>query len=172
MIYILRTDSGSETFYKIGYTKKEISKRIKSLQTGCPYKLELVRIFQGTQEKEKEIHSILKSSRFHGEWFRDDFLVRETLNIYDFKGFPFAEFEPTSDQERVINFFKEVDGWQFWPLGTFLKKLAIDEDSLRRIPYGKRGFSIALHDHELMSSFGVFHGDPFKGKLLCICSRN
>lgn len=172
MIYILRTDGSSETFYKIGYTKREMSKRIRALQTGCPYKLELVKTMQGSQDKEKEYHAILRQSRILGEWYRDDFYVRETLGIYDWKGFPHNEFQPTENQVKVIQFIRATTGHEFWSLGEFLKKLSVTEDELRRIPFGERGFGIGLYDYDLMANIGKFHGEPFKGKLLCIGSRN
>jgi hypothetical protein len=168
MIYVLRTDGLSEVFFKIGYTKRDVKKRITALQTGCPMKIELVKIMQGSQQKERELHATLKRSRTIGEWYKDDFFVRKTLDLYDWKGFPAKDYTPNKDQARVTEALKGFNGCHFWALGSFLKEFNITEEDLRTTPFGERVFNIGLLDYSVVSGIGEFHGDPFKGSLLCI----
>lgn len=171
MIYVLRTDGSSETYFKVGYTKREMSKRLKALQTGCPYRLELVKTMQGTHAKEMELHKQLYTSRIHGEWYKDDFNVRETLGLYDWAGYPSQPFVASEKQAQVLDFFTRQIGAHYWLFGDFLKLHSIAEVDLRTIPFSQRNFSIGLYDFEMMSEFGLFHGKPFRGKFLCIGSR-
>ncbi len=53
---------------KIGFTKN-IEKRLVSLQTACPYPLNLLCIFPGNEDMETDIHSCFKEMRMEGEWF-------------------------------------------------------------------------------------------------------
>ena len=68
MIYIIKAEGTNS--YKIGYTK-DIAKRLKSLQTGCPNNLKIIDIFHGDYRKEREIQEQFKKSRIreNGEWF-------------------------------------------------------------------------------------------------------
>lgn len=56
---------------KIGKSD-DVSKRIKALQSSTPSKLNLLRVVNGSFDREKYLHH--KFSRFHerGEWFRPD----------------------------------------------------------------------------------------------------
>lgn len=70
MIYFLRTDSGDNV--KIGFTEddKTLKRRIHALQTGVPWKLDLIRIIpEGTRWMEAWFHREFKPSHTHGEWF-------------------------------------------------------------------------------------------------------
>jgi len=61
--------------YKIGYTTKSISKRIKQLQTGNPNKLSLLQSYQATERGrrlESMLHTHYKFKRISGEWFELD----------------------------------------------------------------------------------------------------
>ena len=74
MVYLIR--SGDTDMYKIGYTSGQIKKRMKSLQTGCPYPLSIVKVINDNQHKEKWLHEKFDMYRKHGEWFKLD---NETL---------------------------------------------------------------------------------------------
>lgn len=77
MIYVLRTRSAP--FLKIGFTDNSISDRIKSIQTGCPFSLDLIHVEQGDLASEKEIHKRLARHKVNGEWFE---LCEKTLGIF------------------------------------------------------------------------------------------
>jgi hypothetical protein len=56
---------------KIGYSNDwGLSERLKSLQTGNPYKLRIIASAMGYPSHERRCHSILKAHRLTGEWFR------------------------------------------------------------------------------------------------------
>ena len=73
MIYFYR--ARGTNLYKIGYTKREASERLKEWQVGCPHKLDLVGTIQGTRSDEKKLHARLrrlgcwKSDAAGSEWF-------------------------------------------------------------------------------------------------------
>ena len=80
MIYIIRAEGTN--YYKIGSTK-DVGKRLKGLQTGCPNKLSLITSFNGNYEHEKRIQEHLKKykTRENGEWFELTFgLLVEKLS--------------------------------------------------------------------------------------------
>ena len=81
--YIYFVQMGFVGPVKIGYTKN-IDKRISSLQTASPYKLNLLCVMPGTEDYEKDIHAGLDEIRLEGEWFLPhDFLMREINTISD-----------------------------------------------------------------------------------------
>lgn len=54
---------------KIGFTKGDPQKRLKSLQTGCPGELSVVVRHPGTSETEARLHRKFAASKIRGEWF-------------------------------------------------------------------------------------------------------
>lgn len=72
MLYIIQN---TETFsVKIGYsdTKEGCYKRLRSHQVGNESKLKIVRIWEGTESDESDIHHRLWQSHKKGEWFNWD----------------------------------------------------------------------------------------------------
>ena len=67
MVYFI-TDSN---YIKIGYTKNDVKKRLKQLQTSNPNKLFLLGYIEGDKEIEKKLHKKFYASiiRHNGEWF-------------------------------------------------------------------------------------------------------
>lgn len=72
-LYVLRAGE----FYKVGLSKN-IERRIKDLQTGCPLPIELVELYQvrlrGDERAyrlESLVHKSLKEYQTIGEWFVD-----------------------------------------------------------------------------------------------------
>jgi DNA-binding XRE family transcriptional regulator len=67
MIYFI----GNDDYIKIGYSKNlnTINKRLPSLQTGCPFVIDLFLVINGDIKKEKELHSTFKNYLTSGEWF-------------------------------------------------------------------------------------------------------
>lgn len=70
-IYFIRCSVGGAI--KIGITDC-IDQRISILQTGCPFKLDLMGCFyesiEASAKTEKELHRRLRRYRIRGEWFR------------------------------------------------------------------------------------------------------
>ena len=54
---------------KIGRANKP-ERRLRELQTGCANRLELLLVFRGEGEREKEFHERFAEWRLEGEWFR------------------------------------------------------------------------------------------------------
>ncbi len=69
MIYFIKNNTG-DGFIKIGYTKRNIRKRISALQTASPAPLTLLAGMPGGLDKEKILHAKFKKYRVHGEWFK------------------------------------------------------------------------------------------------------
>lgn len=59
-------------FLKIGKTSGAPDSRIKELQTGCPFPMQLVAHLPGGLRKERELHRKFDEYRAHGEWFRHE----------------------------------------------------------------------------------------------------
>lgn len=58
-----------EGYVKIGYTT-DVDSRIKQIQTGCPFKIEVIEIWHGlTRKDEKTLHKAYDRYRTNGEWF-------------------------------------------------------------------------------------------------------
>lgn len=56
-------------FVKIGFSGQPLA-RLQELQTASPYKLNLVRLWQGTWEQEQELHVRLSLFHQRGEWYK------------------------------------------------------------------------------------------------------
>ena len=67
LVYLLHADSTSR--YKIGFTAGKLAARIKALQTGCPYPINPVAAFHGTETDQKRLHLMYENYRVIGEWF-------------------------------------------------------------------------------------------------------
>lgn len=73
-VYFIQNEAGH---IKIGYTDSP-SRRLSSLQTGSPGRLQYMRIIDGGAATERWLHRRFESNRLHGEWF--DF-VPEMLTV-------------------------------------------------------------------------------------------
>lgn len=171
MIYVLKTVNAGPAYYKIGYTKKEIKNRIRALQTGCPYDLELVKTMRGSPDAEKILHAQLSKSRVNREWFYDNFEVRERLKLYDWKASKWDNFQPTPKQQEIITALR-TRNHESWYLPEFLEEFSATEDDLRLIPFRYRNFDIHFAKHESLSFVGKFNGQPFHGEALCLFVLN
>lgn len=87
MFYVYLIKISNQDYYKIGFTKKNPSKRLKELQTGSPFKLELISSFKSSgarvlenilhkkfQDKSQTLTHGVKGEWFHFEDGYDDFL--------------------------------------------------------------------------------------------------
>lgn len=68
MIYIVRAQG--QDLYKIGFTARTPEERLKEVQTGCPYPLKIIHVFEGSQDDEKRLHLEFHEFLIHGEWFQ------------------------------------------------------------------------------------------------------
>lgn len=59
-----------QDFYKIGHTTSDPMQRLSTLQTGNPFRVELVGTIPGTIGQERGLHHKFARKRERGEWFR------------------------------------------------------------------------------------------------------
>lgn len=67
-MYIFKTIS-YPAFIKVGFSHNSPDKRLRSIQTGCPYKVEILIVKEGASALEGMLHGHLKEFRVQGEWF-------------------------------------------------------------------------------------------------------
>ena len=65
VVYVLRAGD----FIKIGKASGNAENRVTSLQTGCPFPIEVLAVIPGGLEREARLHRVFSSLRAHGEWF-------------------------------------------------------------------------------------------------------
>lgn len=70
LIYAIRTKQPNSPI-KIGWSVNP-TKRIKTLQTGNYYELEMIAVVPGSQMAEQMLHTRLRAERVRGEWFTGD----------------------------------------------------------------------------------------------------
>jgi len=70
-VYLLKSEFEGQSIYKIGVTKNDVKKRVKQLQTGNGFEIEIVNFFESeyTNKIEKYLHNKYKLKNSHGEWF-------------------------------------------------------------------------------------------------------
>lgn len=76
--YIYVVGNKEMNICKIGFTNNVFS-RIGSIQTGCPFKLEIFCVVEGTIQTEKKLHAKYKDLRLNGEWFRYEGKLKESV---------------------------------------------------------------------------------------------
>jgi len=82
-VYLISCGQGDDKKYKIGYTKKEVSHRLKQLKTGNSEELTIEKVYNskwGTK-LESILHRQYKSQNLSGEWFKlNDNQVNNFIN--------------------------------------------------------------------------------------------
>lgn len=71
-IYLISALLDDKKIYKIGYTKRDVSKRIKELETGNPYEFTIESIYvtdNYANTIEKNVHKHFQLKKIKGEWF-------------------------------------------------------------------------------------------------------
>ena len=63
---------------KIGFSNN-VFKRITAIQTGCPFKLEIFCIVEGSVQTEKKLHKKYDHLRLNGEWFKYEGLLKNSI---------------------------------------------------------------------------------------------
>ena len=66
--YVYFIQDKMSNMIKIGKAN-DVEKRLKQLQTSCPYELELLSYIPGDESLEKDIHKKFSEYRHRGEWF-------------------------------------------------------------------------------------------------------
>ena len=69
--FIAGGDPRGQVFYKIGYTAGSATDRLKAIQTGHPYPLDLQLTMPGDMKTERSLHRRFSHLHERGEWFRD-----------------------------------------------------------------------------------------------------
>lgn len=70
-VYLISAEINDEKLYKIGYTKREVYKRLKELKTGNPAYFKIENKFHskyGTKI-ESQLHKRYLHKKIEGEWF-------------------------------------------------------------------------------------------------------
>jgi hypothetical protein len=66
-------------FCKIGFSSN-ISSRIATIQTGCPFPLEIAGVFDGDMRLERKFHEAFREYNTNGEWFKIEGKLRAFIN--------------------------------------------------------------------------------------------
>lgn len=61
---------GFSNYVKIGFTAGPIAYRLAAIQTGCPERLDVIAVIDGSPKDEMALHKRFAAYRTHGEWFR------------------------------------------------------------------------------------------------------
>ncbi|QVJ07708.1 hypothetical protein [Sphingopyxis phage VSN-002] len=68
-IYFIANGETEESWVKIGYTTGSVETRRRSLQTGCPFSLNILAFAPGEPVDERRLHDRFAAYRGYGEWF-------------------------------------------------------------------------------------------------------
>lgn len=63
---------------KIGFSINPC-KRIKAIQTGCPYPVEIIALFEGDIKTERKLHKRYVKFKTNGEWFVYDGILKQNI---------------------------------------------------------------------------------------------
>lgn len=70
-VYLILAEIEEKKLYKIGYTKRDVTKRVKELKTGNPAEFSIIETFNSKWgiKIEKSMHQRFKHKKINGEWF-------------------------------------------------------------------------------------------------------
>ena len=70
-VYIISSKVNGEKLYKIGFTRRNVDKRIKEFKTGNASELKIEGVFESKWgvKIEKCLHDKFKENKISGEWF-------------------------------------------------------------------------------------------------------
>lgn len=83
LVYFIGIDHPSDehcTHIKIGFTTGNPYARMKSLQTGCPHKMDMIGYIFGNLELERKLHARFADIGTSGEWFEYSDYVASTID--------------------------------------------------------------------------------------------
>lgn len=63
---------------KIGFSNN-VFKRLSAIQTGCPFKLEIFCVVEGSVQTERKLHKKYDYLRLNGEWFKYEGLLKQSV---------------------------------------------------------------------------------------------
>lgn len=72
-VYLISSQIEGSIHYKIGYTKREVSERIKELKTGNCAEFDIVKVYKPKDFAvtiEKKLHHYFNNKKVNGEWFK------------------------------------------------------------------------------------------------------
>ena len=116
-LYALRAEG--LPYIKIGCTVRSPQKRLKLLQTGQPYRLELcasVHVEADMRPIEKALHRFLREKRQHGEWF-----ALETMDDAQLVAL-------IGDAMQYLDVHSPVNAMDAFPLGRRLRQVRRAKD--------------------------------------------
>jgi hypothetical protein len=109
-VYVARAEG--KNLWKVGQTTGKVESRISSLQTGCPYTLEIYEVLHSNEawNYEKVMHEILERNSIEdmkGEWFRTtqyrmDRAIKQTKLQGASNKFWSAANDSFSEEERTM----------------------------------------------------------------------
>jgi hypothetical protein len=76
-----------DQYVKIGWSLRNPTGRLNTLQTGCPEALRLMAFFPGSQEDERRLHQTFDELRYRGEWFFNQYKLLDLIR-YLSDGYP------------------------------------------------------------------------------------
>ena len=116
MVYVI----GNDEIIKIGYTKNasSLKRRIKSLQTGCPFTLKIIKTFpKWTMKEERNLHKRFEEFRTSGEWFTYTDIIKKT--IFNLK---LKEDIKNMDIEEILQEVIDTDLEEAFNMGCYIIK--------------------------------------------------
>lgn len=81
-VYVIKCNE----YYKIGCSREGVEKRLKAMQTGNPYELELIMMIKTSNYPKTELflHKRFDKYRIRGEWFKlSEELINELYTYID-----------------------------------------------------------------------------------------
>lgn len=177
MIYVLRTMGAP--FIKIGFSAGDIGARMLTLQTGCPFTIELIHVRAGEINDEKSLHRKLKSFRASGEWFH---MTKETLAPFDLP-FDSAPIDPESIKQILtkkqlkinlaFSFYRNPRVEWIIPLDQFCKKYECTFAEIMRIDREQAKFlALQISPREAWEIYRYDSGHEMSGeKMLFLVNK-
>lgn len=94
---------------KIGFSNN-VHSRLTQIQTGCPFPLEIYKVFKGNMKQERRIHQKYKHFRMKGEWFKFDGILKDNIDAMEGEDFNLISVKKNlkSTQKNNINQLKRT----------------------------------------------------------------
>tara|TARA_R100001082_G_scaffold110819_1_gene91911 strand:- start:174 stop:947 length:774 start_codon:yes stop_codon:yes gene_type:complete len=167
MVYLIK---GVDNYYKIGFSKsKETFKnRIKSLQTGCPVEIKIIKQIDGTLDDEANLHKKYSYFKEKGEWFEfNDFILKQIChfmekleNLNNTKFITIKEFdyriEDKLEYRYTKNCYKIMEENSIYCPGT------LDESSFNWSELNLNDLKkLTIEDYQLLYDWILKHNEQF-----------